>query len=367
MKIFYLFAPTEPGCVGSDSGIERKVKAQTKALCFDGGRDAAVCTLFTLPVVEYKGTVFEKIIRRVPGTSAWRKWNYKGEFHDADALYIRKVYEDVTFLKYLKNIKQDNPQIKILYEIPTYPENLGKTTWGNRIFKLKEKNAEKLLHKYVDRIITFYGQDEIYGIPCIKLKNGYDFSRVSLPVREKDETVKLLSVALNMDWHGYDRLIKGIKKYYAEGGKEQIVYHVVGPVLDDYRECDEHVILHGPMHGEELNALYRECFVGIDILGGHRKNYPVSSTLKSREYAAYGLPMVTSSPIDYMSDGYLYQHLVPYDDSPIDIKALLKWYHSVYDGRDCNIISKEIRDYAFDRCDMRVTMKPVLDYLYHGQ
>lgn len=367
MKVYYLFAPVEPDCVGPTSGIEKKVKSQVESLCSESAGKFSTCTLVTLPVVEHKGNALEKIVRRLPRTAGWRKWSYKGEFHDADALYIRKVNEDASFIKYLKAVKHDNPDIQIIYEIPTYPEKTGNANFANLNFILKERHAKKQLHKYIDRIVTFYGQNAIYNIPCIQLKNGYDFSKVDLPTREKTDSVKLLSVALNMNWHGYDRLIKGIKKYYADGGTEKIIYHVVGPILNEYGERNDHIILHGPLHGEELNALYKECLVGIDILGGHRKDYPVSSTLKSREYAAYGLPMVTSSPIDYMPEGYLYQHLVPYDDSPIDIKALLKWYHSVYDGRDCNIIAKEIRDYAFDRCDMRATMKPVLDYLNHEQ
>ena len=36
---------------------------------------------------------------------------------------------------------------------------------------------------------------------------------------------------------------------------------------------------------------------------------------------------------------------------------------SVYDGKDCNEVAKEIRTYAEVRCDMSMTMKPVADWL----
>ena len=364
MKIIYLFAPIEQGCVGPSSGIERKVRAQVGAMnSFNGWSGEAIeCDLVILSPVEYEGTVTEKLIRRLPWTAAWRKWKYCGEFNDADILYIRKVYEDNSFIKYLKAIKKENPKIRIIYEIPTYPEKTAVKNLSNYFFQKKEDHAKRKLKKYVNKIVTFYDQDEIYGIPCIKLINGYDFSKVELPFRERANTVKLLSVAINAQWHGYERLIKGIEDYYANGGTEQIVYHVVGTPLREYGESNDHVILHGPLFGDELKALYNECLVGIDVLGGHRKDYPVSSSLKSREYAAYGLPMVTSSPIDYLPKDYPYQFIVPYDDSHVDIKALLKWYHSIYDGKDCNEIASSIRDFAFDHCDMRFTMRPVLDF-----
>lgn len=53
----------------------------------------ADCELVILPAVEYSGSKVEKIIRRLPLTAAWRKWEYKGEFNDADYLYIRQVYD----------------------------------------------------------------------------------------------------------------------------------------------------------------------------------------------------------------------------------------------------------------------------------
>lgn len=369
MRIYYLFAPIERGCVGPTSGIERKVRAQVAAMnAYDSQHGETIdCALVILPTIDYKSSIAEKMVRRLPGTSAWRKWKYNGEFNDADVLYIRKVREDSTFILYLKEIKRANPRIKIIYEIPTYPEKPEINKLSNFSFQKKEENAQAKLKKYVDRIVTFYGQNEIYGIPCIKLQNGYDFSSVQLPLRKKTTVVQMLSVALNAYWHGYERLIRGIENYYANGGTEQIIYHIVGTPLNEYETNDPHVVLHDSLYGEDLKELYKECLVGIDILGGHRKNYPVSSTLKSREYAAYGLPMVTSSPIDYMPKDYPYQFLATYDDRPVDIKALLHWYHAMYDYKDCNEVAKEIRDYAISRCDMKVTMQPVLDYLFENK
>lgn len=86
MKGYYLFAPVEPDCFGPDSGVERKVRAQHKVL-----QHHVDCELVIWDPVSYSGTLTEKIIRRLPGTAAWRKWAYHGEFDDADFLYIRQA------------------------------------------------------------------------------------------------------------------------------------------------------------------------------------------------------------------------------------------------------------------------------------
>lgn len=365
MKGYYLFAPVEPQCVGPDSGVERKVRAQHKAL-----NEYLDCELVVLPPVEYSGSKKEKIVRRLPFTSAWRKWEYKGEFDDADFLYIRQVYHDDSFTRYLRDIKRSNPNIKIIYEIPTYPyDTESKISLSNFSFAAKERFSRLNAAKLMNAIVTFYSQKEIWGVPCIDLLNGYDFSKVQMPVRKKSDTVHIMSVAVTAFWHGYDRVIEGLHEYYKNGGEENIVYHLVGNIIPAHKKAvdeyglQEHVIFYGRMSGDALKQVFEKSFIGIDVLGGHRKSYPVSGSLKSREYAAYGMSMITSSPIDYLPEDYPYQFVAPYDDSPLDMQAVMKFYHGIYDEKDCNDVAKEIREYAISRCDMSIAMKPVADWL----
>lgn len=365
MKGYYLFAPVEKENAGPESGVERKVRAQCKAL-----QQYLDCELVILPPVSYTGSLVEKILRRLPWTAAWRKWKYRGEFDGADFLYIRQVYHDASFFRYLRAIRRKNPNVRILYEVPTYPYlTEQKTSGANAAFRKKEARWSVRCAKYMDRIVTFYGQDEIWGVPCIKLINGYDFSQVELPERPAPKDVQIISVAANAFWHGYDRLIEGIHRYYENGGTEGIFYQVVGNILPQLQKMvrsyhlEEHVIFHGKQSGDALKKLYAEAYLGVDVLGGHRKDYPVSSSLKSREYAAWGLPIVTSSPVDYLPRDYRYQLIVSYDDSPVNIPELLAFFHGIYDGGDCGTVGKEIRSFAEKRCDMTVTMKPIADLL----
>lgn len=365
MKGYYLFAPVEAENAGPGSGVERKVRAGCKAL-----NQYLDCELVILPPTQYTGSLAEKIRRRLPFTAAWRRWKYHGEFDGADFLYIRQVYHDASFARYLRAIRRKNPNIRIIYEVPTYPYlTEQKTSAANAVFRKKETRWCERAAKYLDRIVTFYGQDEIWGVPCIKLINGYDFSQVELPKRSEPKDVQMISVAANAFWHGYDRLIEGLNQYYANGGTEQITYHVVGNVLPELQKMvqdynlESRVIFHGRQSGDALKQLYAKCYLGVDVLGGHRKDYPISSSLKSREYAAYGIPLLTASPVDYLQKSCPYQLLAPYDDSPIDVSRLAADYHGIYDRKDPNMIARNIREYAEARCNMAVAIKPVADWL----
>ena len=131
MKAYYLFAPVEQENAGPESGVERKVRAQHRAL-----NRSLDCELVILPPARYTGSTAEKIVRRLPLTAAWRKWKYNGEFNDADFLYIRQVYHDASFVRWLRALRRQNPKIKIVYEVPTYPYlTEQKTSRANAAFR----------------------------------------------------------------------------------------------------------------------------------------------------------------------------------------------------------------------------------------
>ena len=365
MRGYYLFAPVEEDCVGPDSGIEKKVKAQCKAM------SKINCELIQLSPVKYTGTLAEKIYRRLPFTPAWRKWEYKGEFDDADYVYIRQVYQDFSFVNYLKQIRKHNGKIRILYEVPTYPQNReARVSISGIPFYLKNLISNRFIGRYLDRIVTFYGQKEIFGVKCINTVNGIAFDNITLPRRttKKDE-IHILSVAQNAVWHGYDRALYGLARYYQTGGKPKIIYHIVGRPMPEYKKIIDtcglgsNVILHGPKSGKELKELYKTADIGIDVLGGHRKDYPVSSSLKSREYSAYGLPIITSSPVDFLPSDCLYEFIAPYDDSELDFDGVVKWYNGLLENKSINDLSKEIRSYAESKCDMGASMQPIIDWI----
>lgn len=120
--------------------------------------------------------------------------------------------------------------------------------------------------------------------------------------------------------HGYDRLIEGIKKYYDLGGDTNIIYHLVGEgeEIKRYKDLvlkygiEKHVLFYGFKTSSDLDALYEKADIAINSLAIHRIGLQTESTIKSKEYAAKGLPMVSSYAVDAFSaqDNSKYVHQI---------------------------------------------------------
>lgn len=77
---------------------------------------------------------------------------------------------------------------------------------------------------------------------------------------------------------------------------------------------EEYVILHGPLHGEELDEQFERADFAIGSLGRHRSGITEIKTLKNREYAARGFAF-TYSETDADFDAMPYVWKVPADES----------------------------------------------------
>ena len=101
-------------------------------------------------------------------------------------------------------------------------------------------------------------------------------------------------------------------------------------------------------------------------MGRHRSGVFYNSSLKGKEYCAYGLVIVSGVRTELDNDAtYKYYFRVPADDSPIDFNKVLDFYRTVTDnGRKRKEVKKEIMQYASEHFSMDVVLKPVLDYIY---
>lgn len=290
-----------------------------------------------------------------------------------EACYVRYDFSDNGFVNLLKALKKHCR--KILLELPTYPYE-GENSIGflNKV-KLKiDLHYRKQLHKYVDRIVTFYdGYKELFGIPVLVIPNGFDFSTMSLVDSElPTDEIHLIAVSSMREWHGYERMIEGLKAYYKEEKEpENFILHLVGngrdygkyKALVEQYHLEPHVVMEGAMHGAELDRLYEKCAIGIDSLARHRSGITVLSSLKSREYGAKGLPMINSCKIDIIEDDFPYLLMVPADESPINMNTVVMFYHKCFDGMTRQDVGKKIRAYIESKSGMKATLKQVVDVL----
>lgn len=316
----------------------------------------------------------EKIIGKVGNikkTPAYLKMYKCIKYKRYDWVYNRYGMMDTFYYRVLKRLHKNGA--RILIEIPTFPyiNELPQ----NCLYRLMEKWDAfyiRKLDKLVDRIATYSLDEEIFGIKTIRIVNGVDFSSIKIKEPKTTNTcLDLIGVANLSKWHGFDRVIMGMIEYYSlENVTKKVKFHIVGDgtELETYKQLvkenklTEAVIFYGRKQGEELDAIYNEADLAVSSLGLHRIGINTqASVLKSREYAAKGLPMLSSIMIDvFPTDKYKYIKYFQEDDTPINISEVVEWFENLQEESDIRYF---IREYAFNKCDKSVVMKPIIKYM----
>ncbi len=288
-----------------------------------------------------------------------------------DNIYIRYYRTDLWFLLFVKYVSKKS---KVIIEFPTFPyDSEMQKGIKNRIALLVDRFYRRFLNKYIDRAVTYSNDDRIFGIPCIKTKNGIDMEAIDIcnQYKKKNGKIDLLAVASMSFWHGYDRLIEGIKQYYTDSPQEEIYLHLVGEGKETpyYKELvkryklEDKIFFYGFKTGNELHKIAQKCNIAVCSLGLHRLNLETASTLKSREYCAQGFPLITSTTLDFIELGSKYICYLPSDESVVNCKCIVNFYNSIYTNNySIDAITKELRDYVEQECDMKNTLKEVLRY-----
>lgn len=333
-------------------GIEKKVIAQKK-------------------MFEKNGIDMEfYILERRKGTY----WNYNNCLANVDFIYFRKsTVIDWRFLSFFKRIKKDNPNVKILMEIPTYPYE---GEFGNNLkskislmvdclFRLKLKGIIDAI------VVTGYNVGySLWGVRAINIVNGIDVD--SIPERkiksDKDEII-ISCIAKFSPWHGYERLIEGLYEYYKNGGKRMVKVIMVGEGVEKefYQRLtrehglEKYIEFTGQLLGEQLENIYDKTDIGCCSLGRYKSGIDVIGDLKSREFMAKGIPMICGCQIDVLNrEKYPYAVWFANDSTAIDIDLVLKFYDGLIRNDTLENISKEIRAEAKQLVDFNKTFAPVL-------
>lgn len=324
-----------------------------------------------------KSNVIVKIMRRMPFFSFYNWYVDKKLILDADCVYIRKTMCDYHLIKSLRRMKKNNPRLKIIMEIPTFPYDYEmKWTASNFLPILKDKWNRKKLYKYIDKILTYSKDDNIFGIPTLQLSNSVDINKINIKkTTDAEGSINVIAVAKFAFWHGYDRFIEGMYQYYKNNSKEKIniKLHLVGEgrELSQYKSLVNRYNLHnnvyfyGNKDGKALNEVYNVCEIGLDAMGRHRSNVYFNSTLKGKEYAAKGLPIISGVKTEFdLDSSYKYYMRVPADESPIDMESVINFYNQVYKMNESkDQIIRAISRYAKNRFDISVVWKKVVSYI----
>jgi len=310
----------------------------------------------------------------------WSSLNHYGSFYSHvtkyartggyDFLYIRYPLALPSFLGFLRQARTANPKMVVIAEIATFPYRREFQTPKRRALLLLDDLGRRRLKRYVDAIVTFYGQSEIFGIPCIQLRNGVDVDRIRLrrPQRAGDG-LAMIAVGNVAERHGLDRVLRGMARYVSQPLAKRITLHLVGdgPAMPELTtltsdlRIKDHIRFHGLRSGADLDAIFDESDVALDSLAIHRLQLPSSSSLKAREYCARGIPFVLASDDPDFPAGLPFVHHVPADDSPLDVSAVVDFYENLQETN--SEISRSMRCYAEEYLTWDAKLEPLVHYL----
>lgn len=367
MKGFYLYyrdVEDQGTCVG----IDRKVADQIAAF-----NQAGLNCKFRYCSQPTK--TFDMVKACLPGFSDGVHWPKIDDMKEADYVYIRRPrFISKDFVTFLKKLKEDNPEVKLILEVPTFPYDAELMTPKRYAALLKDRLNRKQLSLLLDRIADLSGNDEIFGVPTIQFVNGINLERVKkrAALNGASDDINIMCAACFSKWHGVDRFIRGLADYYESGGNRNIVLHLAGDGDDvehlknlvRTNNLGQHVQFLGNLNQEELNELYNQCTIAVASLGLHRIGISLASTLKTREYLAKGIPFVYSGEIDVFGGRpFEYCLQVPADESIINIDELLAFQDALYSRKSEQDVIDDMREYAEKTVGVDVAMEEVIKYI----
>lgn len=215
----------------------------------------------------------------------------------------------------------------------------------------------------------YYSRSRRNKLKGTTVSNGIDCHclPISHHTSPSEKEIHLIGVALVSNWHGFDRIIRGMAKY--EGNKEYY-FHIVGrgPEINTLKRIvnDLHisnrVIFHGFQSGEPLDELYNACDVAVSTLAIHRKGLHEHCSLKSREYCTRGIPFLYSGIDPDFPEKFPYAIRFFSNEKAIDMERVAEFYARVKNDPE---YSHRMNDYAMKKLDWSIKMKELKTFLYN--
>lgn len=354
-------------------GVSKKIDGQLKAFQ-RAGMETTFVSGYNDKLAVYTGTqASEPELLDVPGGTRAQlaKWvdRHAKEFTYA---YIRFQFFDLFFKRMLQNLKKQG--VRIVVEIPTYPYTEEVKAQGAK--GVPKRIVDALFRagcvRLVDGFTAPVYEGEILGKPGILMRNGIDLDRVQPRTPQEPEgQINLLAVASMSPWHGFERLLNGLHAYQMSDGIRKILLNVVGegPELGRYQALtkelglEEQVKFWGRLSGDALERMYDISEVGICSLGVHNFNVAKTNTLKTLEYLAKGMPIVCEQNEAGVALDNQFRLNVPFDNTPIDMKALVHFYDTIYRERTKQQVIEAVRSMCQAECSADAAMKDVIRFL----
>ena len=370
MTIKGLFFVNEP--INDKSGIGKKILSQCKSfnnsgismqLCHLERCDGSIkrC-LGNNDISCYPDSKFGKLLLEMSYFRLYKEI-LKNEIN---FIYIRYIhFSTPMFLFFLFALKKLG--VVIYFEIPTYPYDTESTPKNGLSFikRIIERKLRFPMGALVHRIITYSDHSLIWGAETLNISNGVDLTTIPLvtKVKHTDNSFHLIGVAVISFWHGYDRMIHSLAKFYRNSNESdrKIFLHIVGDgpekanleSLTAKYKINDYVKFYGTKTGTDLDDIFDWADVAIDSLGRHRSGNSHNNSLKSKEYIARGLPFIKSHIDNSLYSDYYYD--VTPDESTFDLRLIIEWYEKM------NMKPEQIRKESEKHYSWDIQIKKILE------
>lgn len=274
---------------------------------------------------------------------------------------IPATYHYLSFLKEMKEM-----DICVVLEYPTYPyENEVK----NEEILREDREYRDRIRDYVSLATTYARGETIHGIHTVALQNGVDLQEN--PARnmgEKGTNIRLLAVAGFYFYHGFERILEGLYKYYQDPGTYDFHFYMVGEgserrkyihLVKEYG-LERYVEFCGFKAGAALDWYYDNADIGIAPLGMYKAGLVSATPIKTREYCSRGLPFIYGYEDDGFTGKESYVRKVSNSPEPVEMKEIIELYEATAENRE---ILNQMRSYSKENFTWDILLKDVVEYM----
>ena len=358
-------------------GITKKIKAQISTLrrmgldvTYTSYVDDGVVILNNNDEVIFESkysipiAIYRRFRRRFLLIKAVNKY-LESEAPHFDYGYLRWHTFDKPYLRMLRNLK--NAGAENIIEAHAYTPDQKAVNLLSRWQIANDKKYSAYAKDYASLIAAMSEYDSIWGIKTVKVDNAIDLTKVTeRHWNRNQDTLRIISVSNEYIYHGYDRLLKGLRNYYDAGGERKIEVHFIGVNRPDTKHLVEQLNLsaivhfHGKQFGPALDVLYDNSDLGIGALAHHRIGMYAGSSLKTKEYFAKGLPCIYGWKEPAFDETYPYALKIELNEEPLDMEQVIKFYDGIKD--DPNMLTN-MREFAKEHYSWENEFKKIFEAL----
>lgn len=318
---------------GNNEGIYKKIYAEAIGL----GNVVGNCTLVI------KGEEGTRVINtethkeNIQSTGVLKTSRQLILDNNIEVLYIRLMVPNFKLIWLMKLARKKG--IKVFYEIPTYPYYAEQFRSSRKKYRAVVKIAIDymlfpLIYKYCSHMVVIRSKTTLPLKPkMIEITNGVRTELIKAKAQNKrrNEAFRMVTVGTLYPYHGYDRILEGMRNCGEQIGEMPVEFHVIGAsqTIDELHNLAKNyglkrVFFHGEKTTDELNVMFEDYDVGLGCLALHRRNADMDTTLKIIEYYCRGVPVVTSGKSPYKDPDVTI--VVPDNEAAIDVQDIFeKW------------------------------------------